>query len=75
MQRAGPVLVSSQKAGFYDSVIQHTFCSSACVLLSLQDGGRALYKEHHRSACPQEGLITSDCVSQHLFFLYYRTCW
>lgn len=31
--------------------IKHTVCSSACVVLSLQDGWRVLYKQHHRSLC------------------------
>lgn len=54
--------------------IKHTVCSSACVVLSLWDGWRVLYKQHHRSLCPQKDFWISDCASQHLF-LYCSCCW
>lgn len=46
--------------------IKHTVCSSACVVLSLQDGWRVLYKQHHRSLCLSNFRL---CQSAPLFVL------
>lgn len=49
--------------------IKHTFCSSACVVLLLQDGWRTLYKQHHRSVYPQKGFFNFRLCQSAPFFV------
>lgn len=67
----GPARVESRISAREHSKgrIKHTVCSSACVVLSLLDGWRVLYKQHHRSVSPEGFSNFRLCQSAPLFAL------